>query len=66
MQVAIHKLSHEHREVVELFYYQGLKYQEIEEILKIPLGTVKTRLLFAKGQLKRCIQESEHFKGLTA
>ena len=25
-------------------YYQGLKYQDIADALKIPLGTVKSRL----------------------
>jgi RNA polymerase sigma-70 factor (ECF subfamily) len=32
------------RHVVVLAYYQGLKYAEIADILKIPLGTVKSRL----------------------
>ena len=63
MHVAIRKLSEEHREVVELFYYQEMKYQEIEKILEIPLGTVKTRLLFAKKQLKRFLKDSNHCNG---
>ena len=63
MRVAIRQLSKEHREVVELFYYQGMKYQEIEAVLEIPLGTVKTRLLFAKEQLKRTLKDAEHCKG---
>jgi RNA polymerase sigma-70 factor (ECF subfamily) len=32
------------REAVNLVYYQGLKYREAAEILKIPVGTVKSRL----------------------
>ena len=32
------------KQVVLMAYYQGLKYQEIAEILDIPLGTVKSRL----------------------
>ena len=66
MRVAIRKLSKEHREVVELFYYQEMKYQEIEQILEIPLGTVKTRLLFAKEQLKRTFKDMGDCKGLPA
>lgn len=32
------------REAVSLVYYQGLKYREAASILKIPVGTVKSRL----------------------
>jgi RNA polymerase sigma-70 factor, ECF subfamily len=39
------------RQVVILGYYQGLKYQEIAEILAIPLGTVKSRLNAALHKL---------------
>src|SRR5205823_7094329 len=37
------------RQVVILGYYQGLKYREIADILRIPLGTVKSRLHAALG-----------------
>ena len=29
---------------VNLVYYQGLKYREAAEALKVPVGTVKSRL----------------------
>lgn len=32
------------REVVNLVYYQGLKYREAAEVLAVPVGTVKSRL----------------------
>jgi len=32
------------REAINLVYYQGLKYREAATILKIPVGTVKSRL----------------------
>jgi RNA polymerase sigma-70 factor (ECF subfamily) len=32
------------RQVLVLAYYQGLKYQEIADVLSIPVGTVKSRL----------------------
>lgn len=32
------------REVVNLVYYQGLKYREAADVLGIPVGTVKSRL----------------------
>ena len=39
------------REVVVLAYFQGLKYQEIADVLDIPLGTVKSRLHAALAKL---------------
>jgi RNA polymerase sigma-70 factor (ECF subfamily) len=32
------------RSVVQLVYYQGLKYREAAEVLSVPVGTVKSRL----------------------
>lgn len=41
---AVEELSEQMRQVVELVYYQGLKYREAAEVLSIPVGTVKSRL----------------------
>ena len=35
-----------------LMHYQGYKYQEIAEQLDMPLGTVKSRIFFARKELK--------------
>ncbi|MGA7194030.1 MAG: sigma-70 family RNA polymerase sigma factor [Anaerolineales bacterium] len=50
---AVQTLSAEHRQVIELAYYQGLSQSEIAETLGWPLGTVKTRLRAAMEQLRR-------------
>ena len=50
---AVQSLSTEHRQVIELAYYQGLSQSEIAETLGWPLGTVKTRLRAAMEQLRR-------------
>ena len=50
---AVQTLSTEHRQVIELAYYQGLSQSEIAETLGWPLGTVKTRLRAAMEQLRR-------------
>ena len=39
------------RQVIVLAYFQGLRYQEIAEVLGIPLGTVKSRLHAAVAKL---------------
>lgn len=35
-----------------LMHYQGFKYQEIADALELPLGTVKSRIFFARKELK--------------
>jgi RNA polymerase sigma-70 factor, ECF subfamily len=40
-----------------LMHYQGYKYQEIAEHLDLPLGTVKSRIFFARKELKDGIQK---------
>ena len=46
------ELSSEIREVVVLSDMLGYSYQEISEILKCPLGTVRSRLSRGRGQLR--------------
>ena len=56
---AIQKLDRELRIAVVLHYMEGYKQREIAEILDIPIGTVKTRLLRAKKQLREQLEERE-------
>ena len=44
-------LRDEESEVINLFYYEGLKIKEIAESLRIPVGTVKSRLDSARNRL---------------
>jgi len=53
MHFAVQALSPEHRQVIELAYYQGLSQSEIAEVLGWPLGTVKTRLRAAMDHLRQ-------------
>lgn len=39
-----------------MMHYQGYKYQEIADHLELPLGTVKSRIFFARKELKEHIQ----------
>lgn len=41
-----------------LMHYQGYKYQEIADYLELPLGTVKSRIFFARKDLKVQIKNS--------
>jgi RNA polymerase sigma-70 factor (ECF subfamily) len=44
-------LSAEHRAVVELTFYEERSYQEIAEITRCPVNTVKTRMFHARKRL---------------
>ncbi len=35
-----------------MMHYEGYKYQEIADYLELPLGTVKSRIFFARKELK--------------
>ena len=40
-----------------MMHYTGYKYQEIADKLELPLGTVKSRIFFARKALKQLIKE---------
>jgi RNA polymerase sigma-70 factor (ECF subfamily) len=48
---ALGELSEQMQSVVQLVYYQGMKYREAAEVLSIPVGTVKSRLHSAIAKL---------------
>ena len=54
---AIQKLTIEHREVIILKDVQGYSYDEISEMLKIPLGTVKSRINGARLRLRNELRQ---------
>jgi RNA polymerase sigma-70 factor (ECF subfamily) len=49
---AVASLPEEQREVIVLKEYEGLTFQEIAQVLDVPLSTVKTRLYRGLGQLR--------------
>lgn len=54
----IDTLDRRYRDVIVMKYWEGLEYQEISDILKVPMGTVATMLNRAKKQLAKKIKES--------
>lgn len=57
VRLAVETLPEKGRVALVLFYYQGLAYQEIAEVLEVPLGTVKSRIHNALGQLTAALQQ---------
>ncbi|MCO8120289.1 RNA polymerase sigma factor [Stieleria sp. TO1_6] len=51
MQRSIKTLGQPLQQVIQLVYYQGLKYREAADVLGIPVGTVKSRLHAAVQRL---------------
>ena len=56
---ALDRLSTEHRAILLLRERDGYEYQEIADILKIPIGTVKSRLANAKKSLRMQLYERD-------
>ncbi len=60
LQAALERLPEKLRSVVVLAVYQGLGYEEVAGILAVPVGTVKSRMFLAVGQLREVFGENEH------
>lgn len=59
VRAAIELLSEDHREIIVLKNFDGCSYAQIAEMLDIPIGTVMSRLYYARRQLKELIERIE-------
>jgi len=57
VRLAMSKLTPERRRLVSLAFLQGLSHQEIVELTRLPLGTVKSHMRRALTQLREALQE---------
>ena len=55
----IQSLSSDHRAVLELIFYQSLTLNEAAQVLNIPVGTVKSRLSYARNHLRSVLARTE-------
>jgi RNA polymerase sigma-70 factor (ECF subfamily) len=55
----LQELSAEHRAVLELVFYQGLTLNEVADVCRCPLGTVKSRLSYARQYLRGALRRTE-------
>jgi RNA polymerase sigma-70 factor (ECF subfamily) len=58
LQAALDRLRPEYRRLVVLRYHEDQSYEEIAEMLGLPLGTVKSHLHRARHELARLMVES--------
>jgi len=52
---AMTKIPVKHREILDLVFFHEMTYQEVSEVLDIPVNTVKTRVFYAKETLKNAL-----------
>ena len=58
VQGCIDSMDGEFKEVLILRDVQGFSYEEVSEMLKLPGGTVKSRLSRARGVLRDCLKKT--------
>lgn len=56
---AMEKLSEEHRDVLVMVCIKGMQYQEVADMLDVPVGTVRSRLSRARAQLSELMEAGE-------
>jgi RNA polymerase sigma-70 factor (ECF subfamily) len=54
---AIEKLSYEHREIIMLRHFEDMSYEEIAKLLGIAVGSVMSRLYYARKRLRDLLGE---------
>jgi len=59
VHTAIDRLSFDHREVIVLKNLKGYSYEQIASTLQIPIGTVMSRLYYARKMLKEILTQLE-------
>ena len=57
IEKGLDKLSPKSREILVLFYLEEFPYQEIADILRVPMGTVGVRLKRAREQLRQVYEK---------
>jgi RNA polymerase sigma-70 factor, ECF subfamily len=57
---ALARLPAETRFLIAAHYFSGRRYEELADVLGVPLGTVKTQLHRAKRRLRELLEEPSH------
>jgi RNA polymerase sigma-70 factor (ECF subfamily) len=60
VHAALNRLAPEHREVLLLRFVESMNYQQIASALGCDLGTVRSRLHYAKRALRRWLERNDH------
>ena len=63
LAAALDQLSPRHREALELVFLQGFTLEEVAGILDVPLGTVKSRISYARRALQQELARATSLEG---
>ena len=58
LMAAIRRLPADFRDVILLHYYQGYGISEMAELLRVPEGTISSRLSRGRKKLEEILKES--------
>jgi RNA polymerase sigma-70 factor, ECF subfamily len=58
VHAALEQVPPLYREVLVLYHFEHLKYQEIADLLGIPIGTVMNRIFRARGKLRVAYEQA--------
>jgi RNA polymerase sigma-70 factor (ECF subfamily) len=59
VQTALNRLSAEHRSVLVLKDIEGMKYEQIAEVVGVPIGTVRSRIHRARLELRELLDTGD-------
>ncbi len=62
LQVALDQLSGEHRDILLLHDVEGYSFPELETIMAVPVGTLKSRLHRARNRLQALLENMNFFE----
>ena len=66
LRICLAQLSRDHREILDLVYYQEKSVEEVAEVIQMPKSTVKTRMFYARKRLAQLLSAHRDFDHLTA
>jgi RNA polymerase sigma-70 factor (ECF subfamily) len=66
LRTCLTRMSWEHREVIDLVYYEEKSVEEVVEIVQVPKNTVKTRIFYARKRMAQLLSTRRDFDHLTA
>jgi len=56
VRTGIEQLTPQHREVLMLRYWEEMTYSEIAQVIRVPVGTVRSRLHLARAALAQALK----------